>query len=171
MVRLRPYKRSDGQELFRWIPGEPGFSMWCAGKFRYPITPEQLSAYRLKYEEDPRAWMFTAMDEDGIPVGHFLMRDADYEKETVHLAFVIVDPGRRGNGYGRDMLRQALRFAFEILRVRKVTLRVFEKNLSARYCYKSVGFEETGRQENAYPYGEESWAAIEMAAVNGGEES
>ena len=165
MVRLRPYKRNDAPKLLQWVPGEPGFSMWCAGKFRYPLTQEQLSAYRLKDEEDPNAWIFMAVDEKGIPVGHVLMRDVDYETETVHLAFIVVDPKRRGFGYGKDTVRQALRFAFEILRVKKVTLRVFEKNLSARYCYKRVGFEETGRQENAYQYGDESWTIIEMAAT------
>ena len=56
--------------------------------------------------------------------------------------FVIVNPHRRGKGYGKAMLQLGLKFVFEIYGAKKVSLGVFENNLPAYYCYKAVGFKD-----------------------------
>lgn len=40
------------------------------------------------------------------------------------------------------MLRLALTFAFDILKVQKVTLGVLENNPGAYHCYKAAGFKD-----------------------------
>ena len=40
------------------------------------------------------------------------------------------------------MLELGLKYAFEILGVEKVTIGVFENNIPAYKCYKSIGFNE-----------------------------
>lgn len=53
--------------------------------------------------------------------------------------------------------------AFEILKVKKVTLGVFENNPAAYWCYKSVGFSEvTTEKEEYYHVLNEDWKCIEM---------
>ena len=42
-----------------------------------------------------------------------------------------------------------------------ITLGVFEKNASAYYCYKSVGFRETGQIEE-YVIAGDAWKCVEM---------
>ena len=70
------------------------------------------------------------------------MRFTDKEKAVLRLGFVIVDDSKRGKGYGKEMIRLALKYAFEIMKVEKVTIGVFENNASAYHCYQSVGFRE-----------------------------
>ena len=41
----------------------------------------------------------------------------------------------------------ALKYAFEILKAEKVTLGVFDNNMPAYYCYKTVGFREIAMEE------------------------
>lgn len=53
-----------------------------------------------------------------------------------------MDDNKRGMGYGKEMLQLAIRYAFDILKVKKITLGVFENNPSAYCCYKSVVFKE-----------------------------
>lgn len=61
------------------------------------------------------------------------------------------------------MLRLALKYAFEILHVHKVTLGVFENNSPAYYCYRSVGFTEIGEEQNEYcQIKNEKWKCIEL---------
>lgn len=67
----------------------------------------------------------------------------DYPITQDDFGFVIVDPERRGQGLGKAMLRQGLKFAFELYGADKVSLGVFENNPSAYYCYKAVGFKDT----------------------------
>ena len=114
MIRLRPYKLSDYRYILTWVNNELTFSQWCADKFTYPSTKEQLNEYYHNYENDDNAWIMTALNQNGIPVGHFLMRMANYQNESIHLGFIIVDSQIRGQGYGKEMVSLAIRYAFDI---------------------------------------------------------
>lgn len=48
------------------------------------------------------------------------------------------------------MLRLALRFAFDILKVQKVTLGVLENNPGAYHCYQVAGFQDAPMDEPEY---------------------
>jgi len=162
MIRLRPYKLSDAKYLIDWVKDERLFAMWCANKFSYPLTEKQLITYKDIYENDEQGWIFTALDESGVPIGHLLMRMADYKKKSVHFGFIIINQNYRGKGYGKEMIALAVKYAFEILKVKKVTLGVFSNNPAAHNCYKSVGFVDQKFNEDSFPYKEEKWGLYDM---------
>lgn len=61
------------------------------------------------------------------------------------------------------MLRLSIRYAFEILKVQKITLGVFENNQAAYHCYKSVGFRDIELEEPEYYHiFDEDWKCLEM---------
>lgn len=61
------------------------------------------------------------------------------------------------------MLQHALRYAFDILRVDKVTLGVFENNPAAYRCYTSVGFKDvTSDTPEYYHVLGEDWKRLEL---------
>ena len=84
---------------------------------------------------------FTAIEDDEI-VGFFTMRRPSESFDELRFGFVIVDPAKRGKGYGKTMLQLGLKFTKEIYGAKKVSLGVFENNESAYYCYKAVGFKD-----------------------------
>jgi len=163
MLRLRPYKLSDYKYILNWINDEIVFAQWCANKFTYPLTKEQMTNYYHNCEKRDDAWMMTALNEDGVPIGHLLMRSANYENETIHLSFVIVDSSIRGLGYGKEMISLVIKYAFDILKVKKVTLGVFDNNPSAHACYKSVGFIDENYHLSAFFYKNQKWGVHDMA--------
>ena len=171
MMRLRPYKPSDADKLLSWwteVPEEI-FVMWSNGKFEYPLTMEQLEDYFQTWcVDEENGWLMTALDEAGNPVGHFIMRLADYEAESIRFGFIIVDPNARGKGYGKEMIRLALKYAFEVLGMKRATLGVFENNPSAKACYESVGFTAKEYVADYLVYKGTAHAAYEMEAVNHG---
>lgn len=86
----------------------------------------------------------------------------DAEK-ILRIGFVIVDDTKRGKGYGKRMIQMATEYAFNMLRAEKVTLGVFENNLSAYYCYKAAGFKEIKMEEECiYEICGEKWKCIEL---------
>ncbi len=109
---------------------------------------------------------FTAFDETGIVV-FFTLRNPDESLDELRFGFVIVNPHKRGKGYGKAMLRLGLKFVFEIYGAQKASLGVFENNLSAYYCYKSVGFNDTvlDTTETYCVLGEE-WKCKELIMEN-----
>ncbi len=165
MVRLRPFKLTDAKYLLEWVKDERLFVMWCAKKFAYPLTQEQLIEYKNRYDNDENGWIFTALDGEGKPIGHLLMRRADYTEQSVHLGFVIINPNCQGKGLGKEMMRLAVKYAFEILKVTKVTLGVFANNPAAHHCYKAVGFEDTKYYEEFFPFQDEKWGLYDMKII------
>ena len=171
MMRLRPYKPSDAQHLLSWWTevSEDIFVMWSNGKFEYPLTMEQLDSYFQTWcLEEEHGWLMTALDENGVPVGHFIMRLADYQEESIRFGFIIVDPQSRGKGYGKEMIRLALKYAFEVLGMKRATLGVYEHNPSAKACYEAVGFTVKEYVADYLVYKGVTHAAYEMEAVNHG---
>lgn len=163
MLRLRPFKLRDSQYLLSWFGDKKSFNMWSGGKFEYPLTKEQIEDYYHKYEEDENGWIMTALNEEGRPVGHLLMRMADYNKESIHFGFIVVDSNERGKGYGKEMVSLAAKYAFEILKVKRITLGVYDNNPSAHSCYKAVGFVDEEYHKEEFPYENEKWGKFDMA--------
>lgn len=165
MMRLRPYKPSDAKALLSWLKEERTVELWKADRFCWPLMMEQVEQYWNDFLEDSHAFLFTALDESGQPVGHFSFRNADYEKNCIHMGFIVVDPETRGKGYGRQMVFLALSYAFEILGMDKVTLGVFDCNEAAKRCYTSAGFKEINREHKRVQFYDENWEYFYMAAV------
>lgn len=163
MLRLRPYKKCDAQYIVKWIKDEVAFHKWSADRYdHYPINADDINQQYKEFENTDNFYEMTAFDETGV-VGHLIMRFMDAEKTILRFGFVIVDDMKRGQGLGKEMLLLALKYAFEILKVKKVTLGVFENNKSAYYCYKAVGFHEASLKEPEYYHvlGED-WKCIEL---------
>ncbi len=159
-MRLRPYKPSDAETILSWVKDEQTFRKWVTDRYpNYPITEKEMNHKYLECNgdcEDPdNFYPITAVDESGI-VGHMIMRLTDREKAVLRFGFVIVDASKRGKGYGKQMIQLALKYAFEILKVEKVTIGVLENNPGAYHCYKAAGFQDAATEmpEHYYLLGE-----------------
>lgn len=167
MLRLRPYKSCDSVKIAEWLKDEDVFMKWGGERFGlFPITADIIDNKYMQNNGDcaekDNFYPWTAFDENGI-VGHFIMRYIHGDNRVLRFGWVIVDDSIRGKGYGRQMLKLGLRFAFELLKVDKVTIGVFENNNLAYGCYKSVGFCEIAEQECEYEeINGEKWNIVEL---------
>ena len=156
MLRLRPYNKNDAEIIMSWIKGENAFYKWTAGVLgEYPISAEQFNMVS-------NLMAFTAIDDNEI-VGFFTMRRPNEFYEELRFGFVIVDSKKRGQGYGKNMLKLGLKYAKELFGANKVSLGVFENNESAYYCYKAIGFEDVSQDEiEKYTVMGEEWNCLEF---------
>lgn len=166
-LRLRPYRITDAEYIASWITDEHSFYQWSADRInQYPMTAGILNAHYAEFADMDTIWEMTAVDREGIPRGHLIMRYPEESREVLRLGFIIVDSRLRGKGYGKAMLNLAIRYAFELLQIRKITLGVFENNPSAFYCYRAAGFQVIKEAACEYKIGEEVWQCIEMELIN-----
>ncbi len=155
MLRLRPYKKDDADTIISWSRDERAFYKWSAGVMgAYPITAKEFA-----FVDSIMA--FTVCDEDKA-IGFFTFRNPGGRIDELRIGFVILDPEQRGSGKGKEMMKLALKYAFEIYGATKVTLGVFENNEPAYFCYRSAGFTELPETDTYQVLGEE-WKCIEMA--------
>lgn len=168
MIRLRPYKPADAGKVLEWWKDadEASFVKWSCGKFSFPLSADELDGYFREWcLKEENGWLMTALDGAGMPVGHFIMRLADYENNSVRIGFIVMDPKVRGRGYGKEMIKQILSYAFLTLGMRKVTLGVFENNPQAKACYEAAGFRTKEYIPDYLEYKGTTYAAYEMEAV------
>lgn len=140
MLQLRPYKTSDAEHIVSWIEDENAFRLWCADRFEnYPLSPEEFNKLYQNKNDD---FLGIIAEDEGNIIGHFFIQRLQQDKYKFGL--IIVDSTKRGKGYGKQMLLEALNYAKANLKATTVTLSVFDNNPSAYRCYLNLGFKETG---------------------------
>ena len=104
----------------------------------------------------------TFFDDEGIR-GHMIMRYIQGDDTLLRFGWVILDPAARGKGYGKEMIRLALEYAFEILKVNAVTIGVFENNPAALNCYIRSGFRTPSIiEDSCHEIGGQTWKIKEL---------
>jgi RimJ/RimL family protein N-acetyltransferase len=151
-MKLRPYKPSDADVILSWVRDEETFRKWTTDRYdHYPITAADMNHKYIDCNGDcpePDNFYPVIAVKDGQTVGHMILR---YTGENIlRFGFVIVDDTKRGAGYGKEMLRLARKYAFEILKAEKITIGVLANNPGAYYCYKAVGFRDVATEQDVY---------------------
>lgn len=139
-LKIRNYNINDADIILSWCKDENAFYKWSAGVLGdYPIGKDEFAFVN-------NLMAFTAVNDDEV-IGFFTMRRPKESDDELRFGFVIVDPDKRGRGYGKEMLKLGLNYVKDNYGAVKVSLGVFENNESAYHCYKSVGFKDVVMQE------------------------
>lgn len=165
-MRIRPYiEGTDYSAVESWVDNERIHALWCANRIPYPITRENLHKM---LEQNAMEWTdcaYVATENDGTVTGFFVY-SVDISTNVGFFKFVIVDPRKRGKGYGQAMLRLAVKYAFEITGAESVQLNVFDENDAAKHCYQKAGFMQRNITKNVFPYQDELWSRCNMIISN-----
>ena len=161
-MRIRPYiPAKDYECVSKWIDNERTHALWCANLLPYPMTRKSFHDLLEKNSIDWTDSAYIATENNGEAVGFFCY-SVNTEDNIGFLKFIIVDNAKRGMGYGKEMLRLALQYAFQITGARAVQLNVFSENPSAKRCYEEVGFIERNMDKEVFSYQDELWSRLNM---------
>ncbi|MBR6173625.1 MAG: GNAT family N-acetyltransferase [Eubacterium sp.] len=161
-MKLREYRKEDAAMICKWVRTEDELYRWSADRFnKFPLSEKDIEENYAPQIEGGRFFPLTAVNEEGIVVGHFIIRyPREDDDSSVRFGFVIVDPEIRGKGYGSRMLWLGIQYVKDHLDVARIDLGVFEKNEAAKRCYEAVGFREYGLRKCEMPIG--TWNCIDM---------
>ena len=149
-MNFRKYKEDDAKEILSWIKDEREFRLWSADRYNnYPVLPSDINDNYLECQKTSNFYPFT-LEDAGKIIGHLILRNPKEDKEVVRLGFIIVDRSIRGKGYGKKLIKEAIKYAKEELGAKEINLGVFTSNESAYECYKSVGFNVVSVEKDAY---------------------
>lgn len=161
-MRIRAYLEcKDFEAIKGWITDERTHAFWCAGHTNFPLEKEDFSTLLKEIAEMFGDAPFVATTDEGEVVGFFCY-GLNYEKNEGMLKFVMVDGLKRGRGIGKEMIKLALKYAFEITKADTVQLNVFPENERAKKCYESIGFVERNTTPGCFKFKDESWSRCNM---------
>ena len=160
-MRIRPYQNKDFEVISKWITEERAHALWCANLIPYPLEKKGFDELLAEAEERFGDSPFVATTEEGKVVGFFCF-SVNLSTNEGMLKFVVIDASERNKGYGCEMLKLAVKYAFEIAKADAVQLNVFPENPGAKKCYQKVGFKERTLTENSFNFKDESWGKCNM---------
>jgi diamine N-acetyltransferase len=96
------------------------------------------------------------------PIGLTGLRHINHVHRTAEFGIGIGEPDCRGKGYGTEATRLVLDYAFTLLGLHNVWLRVFAYNEWAIRAYRRAGFKELGRRREAHRVGGRAYDEVLM---------
>lgn len=137
-VLLRPVTHADTEMIIKWRNAPEVRDHFV---FRDTITAEMHEKWLEEKVETGKVVQWVMM-EGSSGIGSVYLRDIDTEKKTAEYGIFIGEEGARGKGYAIEAARLVLRYAFEVLYLQTVGLRVYKDNERARKGYAAAGFRE-----------------------------
>lgn len=162
-MRLRPYRKSDFGWIEGWLLDARTHALWCAGRLPFPLAKETFQDMMETTEREWGSCGYVFTEDSGRPVG-FFMYNVNVEDSSGFVSYIVVDSSLRGKGYGTQMIKLLLKYAFDITNAAVVRLNVFDVNERAKRCYEKAGFVEESFTPDAVVFEEEHWGRYLMVA-------
>ena len=90
-----------------------------------------------------KAVQFIICEKEGMrPVGSVYFRDIDGEKKEAEYGIFLGEDDALGKGYGTEAAGLAVEYAFSVMGLKRLILRVFTDNDAAVRSYRRAGFTE-----------------------------
>ncbi|PEA11813.1 GNAT family N-acetyltransferase [Bacillus thuringiensis] len=163
VIKLKTFKKSDFKQLINWINSEEFLIQWSGNAFTFPLDEQQLE----KYIESANTLAFKVVDEETSDViGHISLGQIDNINKSARIGKVLVGNTKmRGRSIGKHMMKAVLHIAFDELKLHRVTLGVYDFNISAISCYEKIGFLKEGLLRESKRVGETYWNLWEMSML------
>jgi RimJ/RimL family protein N-acetyltransferase len=132
-----------------------------------PFTAEEREAWYARSAMDSHSVRFTVYERDTMrPIGLASLHDVDFQHGTAGLGLMIGEAEARGQGFGTETTRLLLDYAFTILGLHNVMLRVYAYNPGGIRAYQKAGFREFGRRAGSRMFLGQRWDEIYMECLD-----
>jgi RimJ/RimL family protein N-acetyltransferase len=148
-VRLRGIEREDIPTFVRWFndPEVRQYLLMFAPMSR--ASEEQWFESHLQRRDDYIFGVEVKTDAGWIHIGNVGLHQISWTHRSAVFGIVLGEKEYWGKGYGTDVARTILRFAFGELNLHRVQLEVFAENARAQRCYEKTGFKREGTRRQA----------------------
>ena len=97
----------------------------------------------------PKHEMFSIVSNDKCCLGFVSLSEIDTTHRSAEFS-IMIDPKRKGQGYGEDALKEILKYGFKCLNLHRIWGETFDYNIGAQKLFEKVGFLNEGRSKKAY---------------------
>jgi len=105
----------------------------------------------------------------GSLVGYVSLRDIDWISRAAEFGIVIGPATHRGTGLGGEATELAIRYAFRVINLNRLWLRVADFNTAAIQIYRDLGFKQEGTLRS-HVYRNDAWHdVLIMGLLRGGD--
>ncbi|WP_417540239.1 GNAT family N-acetyltransferase [Microbacterium maritypicum] len=118
----------------------------------------------LATRDDRADWAIIDLETEEY-VGEIVLNEMDADAASMNFR-IALNPGRLGRGFGTEATRAVLDYAFDRIRLHRVSLDVFSFNPRAQRSSEKAGFRHEGRQRDTMFWDGEWVDSILMAVLS-----
>ncbi|RPJ49174.1 MAG: N-acetyltransferase, partial [Chloroflexi bacterium] len=153
----------DSETAARWNQDSQYQQLLSSGPAQL-WSPKQIKEWMEKHFDEMYGFSIRSLADDRV-IGFVDLSGVDWTARNCWVGIGIGEREYWGKGYGTDSMNLILRFAFESLNLRRVSLDVFEYNERAHQSYCKCGFKEEGRMRQWMQRGGERFDLIFMGIL------
>lgn len=135
-VTIRPLQEQDAYTSVKWR-NDPEVFKYTGNTYKNEITLETELNWIRKVMVNKNEYR-CAILADGVYVGNIYL--TDITEDSAHYHIFIGNKDYWGKGVAKKASEQILNYAFHVLKLQMVFLRVKRQNESAIHLYKKLGF-------------------------------
>ena len=119
------------------------------------FSKEEVMSFFLKSIQDTGRYYFLIISPDNRIIGETVINEIDNQTKSANFRIGIFQSSEQGKGIGTWAVETTRDFAFEILKLHRLSLDVFSFNTRAEKCYLKAGFKREGILRDAVLNGNE----------------
>lgn len=147
-IYLRPISMEDTERIVAWRNEGRVRKNFI---YQEPFTKEGHEAWmRTKVERGSTVQFIIHEKDTDRPVGSVYFRDIDPRNKKAEYGIFIGEADAAGKGIGTETARLAVAYARDVLKLHKLTLRVFADNGAAVKSYQNAGFVQEARLKDEF---------------------
>ncbi|MEJ2765356.1 GNAT family N-acetyltransferase [Photobacterium sp. MCCC 1A19761] len=154
-MELMRFQDEHASELVNWFQTKEESLMWGGRVFDWPLNQSSI----IQRATEDNLQFFTLVE--GTQVLGFI----EFQRMSlteVRLCRVAIHPAVRGKGLGRQLIQLSLLKIKALPHVTLVTLAVFQRNVVAKNCYESLGFQITDKAPHVKVFDGREWPVYQM---------
>ena len=143
-VLLTPMTRALCRELFQGWVNDPAMYENPESCREFVYEAEKVDDYfERKSTDKDRVWF--AITRGGRAIGELHLKYIDWDKKECTLSIHLKNDRVKGQGYGTEAERQAVRYAFDTLGMKAVIADTLVGNTRSAHVLEKVGFSKVGQ--------------------------
>lgn len=163
-IILRPIVESDTANILRWRNSELVRSNFI---YQTQLTQEGHLKWLHTKVNTGEVVQFIIVERDtACPIGSAYLRDIDMMVKKAEYGMFIGEKQAHGKGYGTEAAQLTLQYAFDVLGLHKVSMRVLQGNEGSIHACEKAGFLREGYMVDEVFIGDEYRDVIFMAVVS-----
>lgn len=163
-IYLRPIEEGDTKNVVKWRNQE-----FVRRNFIYqqPFTEQgHRNWLETKVKTGEVVQFIICLKESGLAIGSVYFRDVNQEYKKAEYGIFIGEEEYLGKGYGTEAADLAVTYAFHVLKLHKIMLRLLADNDAARRSYEKAGFHQEAYLQDEVRIQEQYRDIIYMAKMN-----
>lgn len=165
-LMLRPFKVSDITEIYLAALNDP--SIIGMTEARHKIwTKESAEAFVQSVNNDTSILFGAFIKETGRPIGNVRLFDIHPVHHRAELSLLFYDKSEWGKGFATEAVETVVKYAFDILKLHRITADHYANNTASSKMFKKVGFVEEGVFKDHFNIGENKYVdSVRIAKLN-----